>query len=122
MESFWSGMQPALSRDTYAPSYASSATSEAGAVAAMAEERKMSKYSNLDAAHLFTPVAVEMSGVIGSQSLAFLRDLGQCLKRVTGEEKSLCHLLQRVSVAIQRGNAASVMGTMGFMKDNSDFG
>ena len=86
--------------DTYAPSYASSATSEAGAVAAMAEERKISKYSNLNAAHSFTPVAVETSGVIGSQSLAFLRDLGQRLKRVTGEERSLCHLLQRVSVAI----------------------
>ena len=35
------------------------------------------------------------------------------LTLVTGEEKSYSYLVQRVSVAIQRGNAASVVGTMG---------
>ena len=32
---------------TFAPSYAVSATTEAGAVAALAEERKITKYTNI---------------------------------------------------------------------------
>ena len=51
--------------DTFAPSYISSATSEAGAVAALAEERKKDIYAHLDPSHSFTPVAVETSGVVG---------------------------------------------------------
>ena len=50
--------------DTFAPSYFSNATSEAGLVAASAEERKEAKYSNLGALHCFTPVAIETSGVL----------------------------------------------------------
>ena len=87
--------------------------SEAGAVAALVEERKKNIYAHLDPSHSFTPVAVETSGVVGPQSLAFLEDLGRRMRQVTGEERSLSYLLQRVSVAVQRGNAASVLGTTG---------
>ena len=45
--------------DTFAPSYSSRATNEAGAVATQAEERKEAKYSHLNSAHTFTPVAIE---------------------------------------------------------------
>ena len=108
--------------DSFAPSYISSATSEAGAVAALAEERKKNIYAHLDPSHSFTPVAVETSGVVGPQSLAFLKDLGRRMRQVTGEERSLSYLLQRVSVAVQRGNAASVLGTTGLaVPDTSIF-
>ena len=108
--------------DTFAPSYISSATSEAGAVAALAEERKKNIYAHLDPSHSFTPVAIETSGVVGPQSLAFLKDLGRRMRQVTGEERSLSYLLQRVSVAVQRGNAASVLGTTGLaVPDTSIF-
>jgi len=50
--------------DTFAPSYLPSAASEAGAVAASAEERKKTKYASLNPAHTFTPVAIETSGVL----------------------------------------------------------
>ena len=83
--------------DTFAPSYISSATSEAGAVAALAEERKKNIYAHLDPSHSFIPVAVETSGVVGPQSLAFLKDLGRRMRQVTGEERSLSYLLQSVS-------------------------
>ena len=101
--------------DTFAPSYISSATSEAGAVAALAEARKKSKYARLDHMHSFTPVAIETSGVLGPDSMAFLKDLGHRLARVTGEDKSTAYLLQRLSVAVQRGNTASVLGTTGLL-------
>ena len=51
--------------DTFAPSYVSNATRESGAVAALAEERKCLKYSQLDSSHQFEPVAIETTGVIG---------------------------------------------------------
>ena len=90
------------------PSYSSNATSEAGLVAASA-----AKYSNLGALHCFTPVAIETSRVFGPKSLLFVRELGRRIARVTGEVKSTNYLVQRLSVAVQRGNSAAVLGTMG---------
>ena len=101
----------ATSPDTFAPSYCLSATSEAGAVAAGAETRKRAKYFCLEPIYTFTPVAIESSGVFGPQTLEFLKELGNRLSRVTGEEKSYTYLLQRLTVAVQRGNSASVLGT-----------
>ena len=48
--------------DTYAPSYITSAASEAGIVASQAEERKIRKYDHLDDSLQFTPVVVETTG------------------------------------------------------------
>ena len=86
------------SPDTFALSYIPSATSEAGAVAALAEGKKKAKYSCLDTSYSFTPVAIESSGVFGLLTLDFLRDLGNRIKLATGEEKSFMYLLQRLSV------------------------
>ena len=63
-------------------------------------------------------MAIESSRVVGPQSMDFLRDLGRCLAHVTGEAKSMTYLLQRLSVAVQRGNAergnaTSLLGTKG---------
>ena len=99
--------------DTFAPSYSSIATREAAAVAAMAEERKAVKYVSLSSTYTFTPVAIETSGVFGPRTATFLKDLGHRLAQVTGDKKSTTYLLQRLSVAVQRGNVASVLGTIG---------
>ena len=101
----------ATSPDTFAPSYLQSATSAAGTVAALAENRKKGKYWCLDSTYTFTPIAIESSGACGPLTMGFLRDLGNRLKLTTGEENSLKYLLQRLAVAVQRGNAASVLGT-----------
>ncbi len=44
--------------------------------------------------------------------MTFVKELGGRVVRVTGDQKSSHYLLQRLSVAVQRGNAASVMGTI----------
>ena len=44
--------------DTFSPSFVASATNEAGAVAALAEERKKTKYAHLDSLYTFTSVAI----------------------------------------------------------------
>ena len=61
----------------------------------------------------FTPVAIETLGAIGPRSMLFLRDLGRRIALESGEPRSTDYLLQRLSVAVQRGNAASVRGGMG---------
>ena len=97
--------------DTFAPSHLQLATREAGAVADQAERRKVAKYIELAATHHFIPVAIESTGVFGPQAHAFFRELGRRIKEETGEPLSLHYLHQRIAVAIQRGNAAAVLGT-----------
>ena len=53
-----------------------------------------------------------MAGPFGPEIFAFLRELSCRLKQVTGEAK-FSYLWQRLSVAVQQGNATAVMGTMG---------
>eukprot|EP00731_Ephydatia_muelleri_P021279 Em0013g1006a len=98
--------------DTYAPSYSTIAAQQAGAVAQQAEDKKTQKYKHLSSHHFFTPVAIETSGVYGPRTADFLKELGHQLRQVSGEASSFHYLAQRLSVAIQRGNSASVMWTM----------
>ena len=48
----------------------------------------------------------------GPQTLSVFRELGQPLKKTTGEQRSYQFLIQRVSVAIQTVIATSVLGTL----------
>ena len=99
----------ATSPDTFAPSYVSRATSEAGAVAALAEDRKKTKYTCLEPCYTFTPIGIETSGGFGPLTLQFLKDLGNGLRQATGDVNSYTYLIQRLSVSVQRGNTASVL-------------
>ena len=82
-------------------------------MADVAEERKREKYTNLGAGYSFTPVAIETFGAMGKMSLTFVKELGHRVRQCTGEVKARAYLLQRLSVAVQRGNAASVLGSVG---------
>ena len=93
--------------DTFAPTYSMHATREAGAVAALAEEE--GGYISTCALHTMTPVAIETSGVFGPQNMAFLKDLGRRVDQTT-EERSTTFLLQRLSVAVQRGTTGLPSG------------
>ena len=46
-----------------------------------------------------------------------LKDLGSRLKQVSGGDEANVHLLQRFSIAIQRGNCGSVLGSTGALID-----
>ena len=63
--------------------------------------------------HLFVPVVIETTGVLGPETVSFLKELSNRLRQVTGDEDTYHHLLQRLSVAVQRGNSASVLGSAG---------
>ena len=99
--------------DTFAISHVRAAVSEAGAMAAKAEENKRDKCSHLDASFLFVPVAVETCGAFGPEAGEFFRELGRWVKRVTDEANTYQYIVQRIAMAVQRGNAASVWGHSG---------
>ena len=85
-----------------------------------AENRKTTKYSSLSAQYCFVPIAVETLGAPGDKALAFFRDLGQRIAAATAEPRSYQFLMQRVSVAVQRGNAACIVGTVPSAVDLDD--
>ena len=75
------------------------------------ERRKRAKHSHLDSSHFFVLVAVETLGVMGPDAGHLFRDLGRRIATATSGSLSHQYLMQHVAVAVQRGNAASVLGT-----------
>jgi hypothetical protein len=69
-------------------------------------------YSNLPNQYLFCPFAVETLGTFGEEALQLVSELGRRLPNTTGHPREKTWLIQRISVAIQRGNAASVLATI----------
>ena len=45
-------------------------------------------------------------------SKKFVEDVGCRIAASTGEKRSTSYLFQRISVAVQRGNAAAILGTL----------
>jgi uncharacterized membrane protein YjfL (UPF0719 family) len=80
-------------------------------VANEAEERKMEKYASLPHHLQFIPVAIETLGPVGSEATAFLQDIGHRIQQLTEDKRAMSFLWQRISVAVQIGNAACVCGT-----------
>ena len=99
--------------DTLAPSHSSLAVREAGAVAADAEYKKCQKYIHLASSHSFVPVAVETLGVFGKEACQFFKEVAHRLRLATDDPLAHQYLIQRISVAVQRGNAAAVLGCTG---------
>ena len=97
---------------TLARSNLQHSTISPGGAAAQAEVNKRVKYSDLADSYMFTPLGFETIGDWGPSTLQFVRELGTLLTEATGERRSTSFLKQRLSIAIQRGNAASVRGTV----------
>ena len=97
-------------------SYHLHATSSAGAVAGMAEEKKIRKYSCLAPTHTIMPVAVETLGAVGPPSLAFLKELAARMRRqsASGEERAFQYLMQQLLVAVHKGKCCGSWGNSGW--------
>ena len=94
-------------RDTLAPSHIAGTSSESGKAALEAEPIKRNLYSDLVKEYDMVPVAMETFGSWGPSGLKFLKDIALA----TGEKKSSYYLFQAISMACQRGNIISVLGT-----------
>jgi hypothetical protein len=97
--------------DTYAQSHVQACSTAAGAAATSAEARKRGKYSDLGHGIDFAPVAIETSGTWGSEGWALVQELGRRIALAKKEPRSTMFLRQRISVAIQRGNAYCIYAT-----------
>jgi len=105
---------------TCAASHLAATRYTAGAAATLAAVHKTQKYSPLTPSYLFVPIAVETFGVWAEESLRFIKNLGKRISAVTKETRETSFLLQRLSVAVQRGNAISFRGTLPMMGPDED--
>ncbi|KAJ4430182.1 hypothetical protein ANN_22392 [Periplaneta americana] len=79
--------------------------------AASAVTIKRNKYLDLLDRYNFVVFAVESMGPWCSEAKLLTSDIGKYLSALNGDSRSTAFLRQRISIAIQRGNAISVMGT-----------
>ena len=105
-------MWDATCADTTCKSYVQSSSRVAGAAAERSENRKRTKYRFLENNYIFCPFAVETLGTFGEAALNLVKDLGKRIRDVTGEPRSRLFLTQRISVAIQRGNAIGILASL----------
>lgn len=82
-------------------------------MAVAAESHKCSKYADLASSgnFIFAPVAIETLGVWGPGALELCSEIGGRSAALSGDLRSRSFLMQRLSLAVQRGNAAAVLGT-----------
>ena len=93
-------------------SYISSTSITPGTAAEKAEKAKISLYQELAKDYNSTPIALETFGSWGQQGHNLVKEIGQKLCNITGDKRSTFYLFQRISMAVQRGNSASVLGTV----------
>ncbi|CAL8119405.1 unnamed protein product [Orchesella dallaii] len=98
--------------DTLAPSHVIGSAVEAGNAANIAANLKLNKYKSLSTNYFFVPFAVETLGTFGLDAKHFVSVLGTFLKLASGDSRSKAYFIQRISISIQRGNAASILGTI----------
>jgi hypothetical protein len=98
--------------DSLSPSHFEQTRRQPGSVVAEAERKKLRKYSCLSNNYIVTPVGFEALGRWGPDALSLLASIGDKIAERTFERRSTSYLHQRLSIAIQRGNAASVRGTI----------
>jgi len=61
--------------------------------------------------HIFVSVAIESSGTWNNQAVELLQELGRGMTAVTEDTREATYLFQRMSMALQRGNAVSFHST-----------
>ena len=95
--------------DTYAETHLIGSAISAGSAATEAETRKRRKYGALLQQFLFEPIALETSGVYGESTARIVKEIGRRLVETTGESRESLWFQQRLGLAVQRGNAFSIL-------------
>ncbi|XP_069358665.1 uncharacterized protein [Maniola hyperantus] len=98
--------------DTLAASHLSGTCQKAAAAAESAQELKRRKYSVISKDYVFAALAFETLGPWSSDTKAFINVVSQKLIHASGDPRAGAYFAQRLSLAVQRGNSASVLGTM----------
>ena len=83
-----------------------------GAAAHKAAQNKVTKYDKLAATHIFYPFAIETAGTWDVMAIELTQEIGRHITSVTEETRETTFLFQRLSMALQRGNAVSFQHTL----------
>ena len=97
--------------DTLAPSHVAFTSLTAGAAAERATIAKNLKYSDICRSHFFCAVALETLGPINADGHTLLSKIGRRLSELSGDTRESAFFYQRVSIIVQRSNAASFSGS-----------
>ena len=97
--------------NTFAESSVNEAAITVGSAAAKAENAKRTKYPGLVRERRFKPIAIETSGVFGHTTRTIISEIGKRISERTGDKRETTWLKQRLSIAIQRGNALSILAS-----------
>ena len=97
--------------DTFCKTALKDTALSAGAAANKAEADKRRQYASLQGRYRFEPLAIETSGVFGKTSAKLVSEIGRRIAAQTGDKRETAWLRQRLSIAVVRGNAASVLAT-----------
>ncbi len=99
--------------DTLADSHVKMSARQARQTAELASNSKHTKYSELKSDnYVFNAFAVETLGCWSIEALQLINKIGTLLNDIFGDNRSHGYLIQRISIAIQRANASSIMGTL----------
>ena len=85
-----------------------------GAAAHQAAQNKIAKYSKLASTHMFypIPIAIETAGTWDGMAIELVQEIGRRTTVITQDTRETVFLFQRLSIALQRGNAVSFVNTM----------
>ena len=98
--------------DTPCNSYINQTSKLAGAAAEAREFSKTLKYTKLSESYCFVPIGIETFGSWGTDGHKLVKEIGRKVVEETGEKHSTFFLFQSISIALQRGNASCVLGTV----------
>ena len=100
--------------DTYAESHIADTVSTPGAAAHQAAQHEIAKYSKLASTHMFypIPIAIETAGTWDGMAIELVQEIGRRTTVITQDTRETVFLFQRLSIALQRGNAVSFVNTM----------
>ena len=98
--------------DTSCRTYIQASARAAGSAAERREKDKRRRYPFLEPNYIFCPFAVETFGSFGEEALSLVKELGRRIRSFTGEPRSRLFIVQRISIAIQRGNSISILSTL----------
>ena len=98
--------------DTYAESHRNNSAVTAGSAACAAEDAKRRKYASLVPRFRFEPVAIETAGTYGGSTGRLVLEIGRRISEVSGDRRETYWLKQRIGLAVQRGNALSILASV----------
>ena len=100
--------------DTFADSYITKTSTKARKLADYAASLKHKHYSELMSSnnYILLAFAVETMGPWSEEAIKFIDEVGYKLQDLSGDKRSKFFLMQRISMEIQRYNAACIMGTI----------